>query len=207
MHATTLRHEASQTQLTDDELLLDLGLGDEAAFLELYQRHRDPVFRFAFRMLGTVELAEDVAHDCFLSLIQYPTRFDPTRSSLRTYLFAAARNLAMKHFRKAHQDLSVDEFDQDKFVSGSDLPLLQLLDNEVSKLVQEAISNLPPLQREALILFEYEETALAEIARIVGADVGTVKARLFRARQALKRSLTQYFNGKPARVALEEVTK
>src|SRR5438552_11804868 len=52
------------------------------------ERYRDPIFRFAYRLLGSVEAAEDVTHDCFLSLIKDPGRFDSSRASLRTYIYA-----------------------------------------------------------------------------------------------------------------------
>jgi RNA polymerase sigma factor, sigma-70 family len=193
--------------MTDEELLKRASRGDEAAFLELYERHRDAVFRFAYRMLGSAELSEDVAHDCFLSLIKAPQRFDGARSALRTYLFGAARNLAMKHLRRAGQDVSVDELLAEPAIF-EEQPLHQLLDEEVSQMVQRAVNLLPPLQREALVLFEYEELSLAEIAKVVGADVGTVKARLYRARQALKRTLAPYFKRDRAEtLALEEACK
>jgi RNA polymerase sigma-70 factor (ECF subfamily) len=193
--------------MTDEELLTEASRGDEAAFLELYERHRDAVFRFAYRLLGSIELAEDVAHDCFLSLIQQPQRFDPTRASLRTYLYGAARNLAMKHFRRTGQDVAVDDAPDESLMTAEKQPLHQLLDEEVSQLVARAVALLPPLQREALALFEYEELSLAEIARVVSADVGTVKARLFRARQNLKKSLAGYFADKQETLTLEEVCK
>ncbi len=193
--------------MTDEELLTQASRGDEAAFLELYERHRDAVFRFAYRMLGSAELSEDVAHDCFLSLIEAPQRFDGARASLRTYLFGAARNLAMKHLRRTGQDVSVDELLAEPAIFEAQ-PLRQLLDEEVSQMVQRAVNLLPPLQREALVLFEYEELSLAEIAKVVGADVGTVKARLYRARQALKRTLAPYFKRDRAEtLALEEACK
>ena len=193
--------------MTDEELLIDAGRGNEAAFLELYERHRDAVFRFAYRMLGATELAEDVAHDCFLALMQHPNRFDPTRAGLRTYLFAAARNLAMKHFRRTRHDAEFDEFLDEPLSTGDGQPLIKLLDDEVSLLVQRAVAQLPLVQREALILFEYEEFSLAAISEVVGADVGTVKSRLYRARQGLKRSLAGYFADTKERMALEEVCK
>lgn len=199
-----LAQEAGLRHMTDEQLLTEASRGDEAAFLELYERHRDAVFRFAYRVLGSVELAEDIAHDCFLSLIKHPQRFDAARASLRTYLYAAARNLAMKHFRRTGRDVTVDELPAEPAMPEAQEPLRLLLDEEMSSLVQRAIELLPPLQRESLVLFEYEELSLAEIARIVGADVGTVKARLYRARQALKKSLAGYFNGSTEPVALEE---
>jgi RNA polymerase sigma-70 factor (ECF subfamily) len=73
-------------------------------------------------------------------------------------------------------------------------PLRRLLEGERSAAVQEAVASLPPLQREALILFEYEGESLAEIARIVGADTGTVKARLHRARERLRRALAPWLS-------------
>ncbi|HEV7375763.1 MAG TPA: sigma factor-like helix-turn-helix DNA-binding protein, partial [Pyrinomonadaceae bacterium] len=72
---------------------------------------------------------------------------------------------------------------------------------------RRAIDGLPPLQREALLLFEYEELALSEIATVVGADIGTVKARLHRARQRLKRQLAPYFKSSAEEAAVDEVLK
>jgi len=72
-------------------------------------------------------------------------------------------------------------------------PIRQVLDDELTAEVQKAIASLPPLQREALVLFEYEDLSLAEIGDIVGADSNTVKARLFRARDKLRARLERYF--------------
>lgn len=141
-----------------------------------------------------MELAEDIAHDCFLSLIKRPDGFRGGQASLRTYLFGAARNLWLKQLRNAGREWALDELEDDRFVSFERLPLARLLDNELASKVQEAVSALPPLQREALVLFEYEELPLSDIASISGTDVGTVKSRLHRARQRLKRSLGPYVN-------------
>jgi RNA polymerase sigma-70 factor (ECF subfamily) len=69
-----------------------------------------------------------------------------------------------------------------------------LLAEEFATKVKEAIFSLPPLQREALILFEYEGLSLNEVAEIAGTDVGAIKARLYRAREGLKRLLGPYLN-------------
>jgi RNA polymerase sigma-70 factor (ECF subfamily) len=193
--------------MTDERLLERASRGDEAAFLALYERHRDHVFRFAYRLLGSEELAEDVAHDCFLSLLKQPGRFDPARASLKTYLLAAARNLAMKHFRGVRGEDALEDLADEPRVSERRGPLSELLDAELSREVRRAICALPPLQREALLLFEYEELALSEIATVVGADIGTVKARLHRARQRLKRELTPYFKSNAEAAIVDEVLK
>jgi RNA polymerase sigma-70 factor, ECF subfamily len=180
---------------TTDELLLEqAGKGDQAAFLELYDRHRDPIFRFAYRLLGAVDIAEDITHDCFLSLIRRPEGFRPERAALRTYLFAIARNLALKHFRSTSRETALDEMTDEPETSPRHTPLRRLLDEELAARVRDAVFGLPELQREALILYEYEGLSLNEISAVVDADVGAIKARLYRARESLKRVLRPYLN-------------
>jgi RNA polymerase sigma-70 factor (ECF subfamily) len=180
---------------TTDELLLQKAVdGDQAAFLELYDRYRQLIFRFAYRLLGSVELAEDVTHDCFLSLIRKPENFRPERASLKTYLYAAARNLALKHFRNQGREAGMDELTQEPQESPRRGPLRRLLDEELADHVREAVFSLPPLQREALILFEYEGLSMNEVAEIACTDAGAIKARLYRAREGLRRSLKPYLD-------------
>ena len=179
---------------TDEVLLRRAGEGDQAAFLELYDRHREPIYRFAYRVLGEVDIAEDVTHDCFLSLIRKPENFRPERASLRTYLFAAARNLALKHFRSTGRETGLDEMAEEPQLPQRHGPLRKLLDEELASEVRRAVFSLPPMQREALILFEYEGLSLAEIAEITDADVGAIKGRLYRARGQLKELLRPYLN-------------
>ncbi len=198
------RIECRLPERTTDELLLQrAGAGDRAAFLELYERHRDPVFRFAYRLSGTVEMAEDITHDCFLSLMRKSDNFIPGRGSLRTYLFAAARNLWLKQLRKLGKELAMDELSDDKFFAVDREPLDHLLDQELSLKVKEAVASLSPLQREALVLFEYEGLSLNEIASMVDTDVGAVKARLHRARERLRNALQPYLNTNREIVTLE----
>ena len=180
-------------QLTDERLLAAAAGGDTAAFQILYERYRDPIFRFVFRLLGSVEAAEDVTHDCFLSLINAPRRFDPARASLRTYIYAAARNLATKRYYGFARETAIDELAEEPSAADRYGPMRLVLDNELAGEVERAVSSLPPLQREALVLFEYEDLSLAEIGEVVGADPGTVKQRLFRAREKLRARLDRYF--------------
>jgi RNA polymerase sigma-70 factor, ECF subfamily len=175
--------------MTDGHLLQDAARGDETAFRLLYERHREAVFRFAYRMLQSIELAEEITHDCFLSLIKKPARFDASRASLKTYLCAAARNQAIKHLQR---EMTFDELSIELRGSENWNPLKQVIGAELTTVVRAAIAALPPLQREAVILFEYEDLSLAEIALIVNADVGTVKSRLHRGREKLRQLLAPY---------------
>jgi RNA polymerase sigma-70 factor (ECF subfamily) len=184
-------------QVTDEGLLSKAASGDITAFQILYERYRDPIFRFAYRLLGSVEAAEDVAHDCFLSLIKDPSRFDSNRASLRTYIYATARNLAAKRYQSLGRETAIEDLTDEPVVGEQHAPVAQLLESELASEVALAVAELPPLQREALVLFEYDELSLAEIGEVVGTDANTVKARLFRARQKLRAKLEWYFrNGR-----------
>jgi RNA polymerase sigma-70 factor (ECF subfamily) len=107
-------------------------------------------------------------------------------------LFAAARNLALKYFRNSSRETGLDELTEEPQLSPRNEPLRQLLDEELAAEVRRAVFSLAPLQREALILFEYEGLSLNEIAEITGADPGAVKGRLYRARERLKSLLRPY---------------
>jgi len=171
---------------SDEGLLQEALRGDEAAFDALYGRHRTPLFRFAWRLSGSVATAEDVVQECFLALLNGAS-FDAGHGTLRTYLFGIARHLVMKRVKLEGRATESPEAD-DAPAAALD-PLDGLMARERALLVEQAVMALAPLQREALILFEYEDLKLEEIAIITGVDVGTVKSRLHRARQALRRRL------------------
>jgi RNA polymerase sigma-70 factor (ECF subfamily) len=86
----------------------------------------------------------------------------------------------------------MDDLAEADFIAVDKEPLRRLLDDELALKVQEAVFSLPPLQREALVLFEYEGLSLSEIASMAGTDVGAVKSRLYRARERLRNVLRPY---------------
>lgn len=178
-----------------DEALLALAGETETAFLLLFERHREVIFRVALRLTNSFAAAEDITQECFLGLLDTPRRFDPAKGPLRTYLYGAVRNLARKHHGLLDGDVELEDAEID---DGAELPRV-FLQQEQSQVIQQAISDLPLPQREALVLFQYEELALEEIAAILGIEVGAVKSRLHRARARLKRILTPYFQGSNAR--------
>ncbi len=172
--------------MTDEELLRLAREGHEEAFAELYGRYRDPLFRFAYRMTSAVDAAEDLIHDCFLSLWRRSNGFSPERGSLRMFLYGAVRNLALKRMRTNHREELTDDFPD----CGIDAVQFETVAaDEVAVAVQEAVTALPPLYREVLLLADYEDLGMAEIAEIVNAEVGTVKVRLHRARMQVKKHL------------------
>jgi RNA polymerase sigma-70 factor (ECF subfamily) len=155
----------------------------DAEFQTAFDLYKDAVYRFAWRMSGSPSAAEDITQDVFVGLLRHPDRFDPARGTLRAFLLGVARNLALKHWRNEHRLEPLDDED-----AGLAEPL-NLERGEVGDIVGRAVGALPPLQREVVILVEYEGLTLAEVARAVDADVGTVKSRLHRARESLRRTL------------------
>ncbi len=147
-----------------------------------YHDHKDAIYRFAWRMTGSAASAEDIVQECFLSLLRNPNGYEVSRAPLRPFLLAVARNLARKRWRTEQR---WGELGEEAFVAEPIDPAAR----QTGELVAQAVQSLPPLQREALILFEYEEFPLEEIARAVDAEVGAVKARLHRARENLRRML------------------
>ena len=154
----------------------------DAEFQTVFDEHKDAVYRFAWRLTGSAAAAEDIAQEVFLCLLRQAHRYDPVRGTLRSYLLGITRNLALKRWRDENrwEELGDEEF----------IPQPVRIDNgDVAESVGMAVRSLPALQREVLILAEYEEMSLAEIARTIDAEVGTVKSRLHRARENLKRTL------------------
>ena len=151
-------------------------------FREAYGRHKDVLYRFAWRMTGSPAAAEDVVQDCFLALLRNPAAYDHQRGTLRSFLIGVTRNLALKRLRG---ERPFEELDDESAIC-------QPIDSDGhdrAEIVSQAVAALPPLQRETLILAEYEEMSLDEIARAVAADLAAVKSRLHRARENLRRML------------------
>jgi RNA polymerase sigma factor (sigma-70 family) len=160
-------------------------------FQAAFDQHKDVVYRFAWRMTGSAAAAEDITQDAFVGLLRNPDRFDPARGSLRAFLLGIARNLALKRWRAEHRIEPLDDG-----AAGVEMPV-DIERGEVGEIVGRAVQALGPLQREVVILAEYEGLTLAEIARAVDTDVGTVKSRLHRARANLRRTLAPLRSRQP----------
>jgi len=183
-------------------LIEKIALGDELAFDKIYRRYRDRVFNFTYRMTVNRAAAEDITHETFMVLIKSAERYSDERGSVLTFLCAVARNRVMNHLRRKHNaDISFDEFDNFD-VSENEVknnPLKDLLNQELAARIQICVSELPPLQREVIILREFEELSYEEIASVTGTETTAIKARLYRARQTLAKQLAAYVSTSAAK--------
>jgi RNA polymerase sigma-70 factor (ECF subfamily) len=164
--------------------------GDDSAYAELLARHRDRVFSFLLRLLGSAQDAEDVAQEAFVKAFSRLDSYDSARPFL-SWLFGIAHHAALDHLRaRRPAALSLDDPDgaPDPADPGPDAEAAAgaALDAE---LIERLLSALPPLYREPLVLRHKEEMDIPEIARVLSLPEGTVKVRLFRGRDMLKRKL------------------
>ena len=171
---------------TDADLLTRAARGDATAFPMLYDRHWLAVYRFAWLLTNSVQDAEDITQECFLALVRKASSFDPVRSQLRTWLIAVARKEYLRRRQTGSREDSLMPMDTLDQAPAAEAELIRL---EIADAVRHAVSALPEAQREALFLFEFEGMSLSEAAAILEIEPNAVKARLFRAREQLKRLL------------------
>jgi len=149
---------------------------DQALTFEaLYNTHFVRVRNFLRIYLADASVVEDIAQDTFLQFWQSPSRFNPDRANLRAYLFGIARKKAADWWR--HREKSADSVAADTVTHGG----------ATAVLMNDALRQLNPDFRNVLWLREVEGYSYDELAGILALPVGTVRSRLFAAREQLRR--------------------
>jgi len=172
-----------------------LQAGDEPAFRELLARWQRPVLSFVYRMTGDASTADDIAQEVFVRVFRRVGDFRrrPGRASFSTWLFQIARNAALDHLRhrSRHPTESLDALPGSggTLASCGPSPAAATFSREVGAEIARAVAALPEDQRTALVLAEYEDTPVAEIAAIMDCSEKSVESRLYRARQTLRQKL------------------
>jgi RNA polymerase sigma-70 factor (ECF subfamily) len=174
--------------------------GEEAAFVQIYRRHKDRVYRLALLYAGSAAIAADVTQDAFIHFMSHPGDYDPARGALGAWLCGVARNMARKAVGIREDATDPGDFDGDthESLAEHDTPLERVLRSEAAEQVRRAIAALAPHYRDVLVLCELSELSYAEAAQVCGIDIGTVRSRLSRARSRLAQSLAPYAGVKEA---------
>jgi RNA polymerase sigma-70 factor (ECF subfamily) len=170
----------------DVRLLAEIASGVEHAFVELYSRRHNDVYRFAFAMAKSRSFAQDVTQEVFLNVLENASRFDSAKGSVRAWLFGCARYVTLDRLRLERR--WTDAVPADLTTLDSDERLHT--DQRVERL-HAAIARLPVEYREALVLFELQELTYAETAAVLDCPVGTVRSRLHRGRALLAAMLDE----------------
>ncbi len=173
----------TETERTDEELLLRLQAGDELAFTLLYRRRQGAIYRFALHMTGNLVVAEDVTQEVFLALLTGRLRFDAARGPLAPFLFGVARNRILKRLR------GLKEVYVEEDCSIHDDLLGNLVRREAVEQVRRAVLSLPTVYREVVVLCDLEESSYEDAALVLECPIGTVRSRLNRARAMLAQKL------------------
>ena len=177
----------SPSHSEDNDLLRLISAGDEAAFLEFYNRHQGPVYRFALQMSGKTEIAEEVTQDVFVAVMK-AAKYDPSRGSVPAFLYGIARNLVLRCLAREKPYLTLLDDPEGEYTNRiadpTDLERELSLSERIGTL-RKAVLALPPVYREVVVLCDLHEMDYVQTAAVVGCAVGTIRSRLHRARALL----------------------
>jgi RNA polymerase sigma-70 factor (ECF subfamily) len=185
--------------LTDEELVISVRSGDHQSLGVLVARWERPLFCFAYRMLQRQEDARDICQETFLRVLKKAHRFREG-SKFSTWMYQIALNLCRDQLRKRRrwstilaEDRELNEqtdIPPDVRLAADD-PSRQVEKRQKTRALQLALKEIPPEQREVLIMKEYEGLKFKEIAEILDAPESTVKSRMYYGLTGLKTALSR----------------
>ncbi len=183
----------------DARILRGLRAGIEEAYEELIDKYEQPVYALAYRLIGNQTDACDVVQEVFLKVFRGVSAFR-AQSSLRTWIYRIAVNEAhnrhrwwVRHCRREvpiDRERTQDDTPVELARDPGRSPYDQALDSETRALVERALTRIKPLFRTAVVLRDVQNLSYEEIAEILQVSLGTVKSRILRGREALRKELT-----------------
>ncbi len=184
----------------DEELVLKSQQGDIHAFDELVERYHGKIYGLTYNMTSNREDAEDLTQDIFVKAYQALPRFKGN-SSFYTWLYRIAVNKTINYRKKRNRKraMSLDQFDHEiklddvyHDLASKGSPLRHLSLSELQKKLNEALQNLSEKHRTVVVLHDMQGIPHEEIAKMVGASVGTIRSRLFYARRQMQAELSEF---------------
>jgi len=188
-------------QDTDKELVRRVKQGDKQAFDLLFSRYQHKIMNLVSRYVREPEDVEDVTQEAFIKAFRALPRFRG-ESAFYTWLYRIAINTAKNYLvARSRRPPGVDvDVDDAEFVDGSDAlkesesPEAALARDELSTAINAAIAELPEDLRSAVTLREFDGLSYEQIAQIMGCPVGTVRSRIFRARESIDQHIEPILN-------------
>ncbi len=194
------KKNAEEKRAEDQQLIQRARKGDQKAFEALLNKYKNLVYHVMMRMVRNPQEAEDLSQEAFIKAFNALNSFNE-EYAFSTWLMKIATNNCIDFLRKKKlRTYSIDEPIQYKeeqvqmeLPDQEPTPEKQLLSDERSKMIDEAIESLPPRYRYVIVLRHKEEKSYEEIADILKLPLGTVKARIFRAREMLNKHIKDLF--------------
>jgi RNA polymerase sigma-70 factor (ECF subfamily) len=172
--------------ITDAELVARVVDGDHQAFETVMRSHEDRVFSVCLRIMGDREKALDATQETFLTVFRKAGQFKGD-AALGTWIYRISVNTCYDQIRKAKRRPSESLPD---YIDPSDPSAEDALDSAALRPeIERALLEVPDEFRAAVVLFDIEGLGMAEVAKILGVPVGTVKSRVFRGRRLLAKRL------------------
>ncbi len=185
----------------DSQLMLRVKQGDMAAFESLVEKFKQPVMGLVYRTLRDADEAEDIAQAVFVQVYKSRDRYQAS-ARFTTWLFTITRNFCLNEIRRRvrHPAEALDQpLAGSDDTAGSLIPDAsirdagdQSLSGELERKVDEAVRDLPELQRTALLLCREEDVSYDDIAKVLGTSLSATKSLIHRARETLKARLKPY---------------
>jgi RNA polymerase sigma-70 factor (ECF subfamily) len=187
----------------DKALMVRIAAEDEHALRELIEKHQGSVYGTIAKMLGDAAEAQDLAQRVFVRIYRAAPTYRAA-AQFKTWMFTIVRNLVFNEHRRRSRAQLVPLHPPDHETGTSSIPLPELADpalktpaenllqDEMMRVVNEAILALPEQQRLAMILRRYDEFSYEEIAEVLKTSVSATKSLLFRARETLREALQEY---------------
>jgi RNA polymerase sigma-70 factor (ECF subfamily) len=169
---------------SDEQLMTAFSRGETDAFSELFARYKQPLFGFFWRRVADRAQAEELAQEAFVAVIRAAPRYEPS-ARFRTYLYAIALKILRAYRRKAAFRATFLGSPPDHAEPAAESGMVTQL------LMREALRSLDAMDREILLLREFEQLSYVEISELLHLPVNTVRSRLFRARMALRELLSE----------------
>lgn len=196
-----------EATLEDQRLLSALQSGDELAYEQLIQRFQTPVYNLAYRLLNDQADASDVLQEVFLKVFRNVNNFRGD-STLRTWLYRIAVNESHNRrrwlFRHRRGETTIEETFEDNetrerpLMDNGESPFDFTLNREAQILLEEGLAAINPVYRSVLVLREIEDMSYDEISTILEVSIGTVKSRIGRGREALRKYLATRLDPAPS---------
>ena len=183
-------------QASDQKLVERVQKGDKGAFDLLVLKYQHKIVNLIMRYVRDPDLAQDIAQDAFIKAYRALPRFRGD-SAFYTWMYRIAVNTAKNHLaaqRRRPMDVELDLQDPEQYdlharLKETDTPEGVTLSNELKETVERAIAALPEDLRTAIVLRELEGMSYEEIAQTMECPVGTVRSRIFRARDAIEKKV------------------